>query len=274
MRTRVLLLAAVFAVVVAWPLATPAAPVACAATAGPRAALVVDTGARVVRYCVALDAPSVSGLHLIELASDQHDLSYAFGLGGLAVCRLAGVGPAGDDCFADYPDYWGYWHGDGRGGWSWAPTGAGEASIGNGDVDGWSWGSGDAAASHPAPPPGSFATLCPTASPAVAPAPKTTSAPTPPSTTPAQAPTRTASDLATTTRTSSPGHASSPRHATSTPRPLATPTDAPSAGAVRAAATIPPAGGGSLSLGVVLALALVLVLGVGGWLRVRRRDAP
>ena len=31
------------------------------------------------------------------------------------------------DCFADYPDFWGYWHGDGDGGWTWAGSGAGSA---------------------------------------------------------------------------------------------------------------------------------------------------
>ena len=76
---------------------------ACAGE-GPHAGLVVDTGARVIELCVSLDDAEVSGLHLIELAAQQHGLSYGFGMGGGAVCRLDGVGPAGDDCFAEYPE--------------------------------------------------------------------------------------------------------------------------------------------------------------------------
>jgi hypothetical protein len=108
----------------------------CAAAAGPHAALVVDTGSRSSAYCVSLDAPSVSGIHLIQLAAGQHGLSYGLGFGGQAVCRLLGVGPTGDDCFADYPRYWGYWHGDGHDGWTWSSTGAGSATIHSGDIDG------------------------------------------------------------------------------------------------------------------------------------------
>ena len=93
-----------------------------------------------------------SGLHLIELAHQQHGLAYAFGNGGLAICQLAGVGPGGSDCFAEYPNFWGYWHGSGSGAWTWASTGAGSARIGDGDLDAWVWGSGDTAATHPARP--------------------------------------------------------------------------------------------------------------------------
>ena len=114
---------------------------ACAAATGPHAGLVVVTSGGTSTFCVALDAAEVSGLHLIELAHDQDGLSYSFGFGGQAVCQLGGVGPSGGDCFADYPDFWGYWHGDGSGGWTWASTGAGSARIGDGDLDGWVWGS-------------------------------------------------------------------------------------------------------------------------------------
>src|SRR5262245_16563979 len=131
------------------PAAAGSAP-ACASDDGPHAALVVATGSGTPRaYCVALDAAEVSGLHLIVLAHEQHGLSYAFGNGGQAICQLAGTGPAGGDCFADYPDFWGYWHGAGSSGWSWASTGAGSARIGDGDVDAWGWGSGDTSATHP-----------------------------------------------------------------------------------------------------------------------------
>jgi hypothetical protein len=134
-------------------------PVACAGEGG-SAALVVDTGAAVTTYCVALPEESVSGLELIELAGDQHGLDYSFGFGGEAVCRLEGVGPEGDDCFGEYPEFWGYWHGDGSGGWSWAGTGAGGASIEDGDIDGWSWGSGDNGSNHQAPPETEHGDVC------------------------------------------------------------------------------------------------------------------
>ena len=90
----------------------------------------------------------------------QHGLQYRLGFGGQAVCQLAGVGPTGGDCFADYPDFWGYWHGNGGGGWTWAGSGAASASIGDGDVEGWTWGSGDSGATHPAPPALSIDDVC------------------------------------------------------------------------------------------------------------------
>jgi hypothetical protein len=144
-------------VVLLVPALAPAAAgssVACSAEAAdaPHAALVIGTGGQTLTYCVTLDAPSVTGLRLIQLASAQHGLQYRLGFGGQAVCQLAGVGPTGSDCFADYPDFWGYWHGNGTGGWAWAGSGAASASIGDGDVEGWTWGAGDSGATHPAPP--------------------------------------------------------------------------------------------------------------------------
>src|SRR5919202_4221909 len=98
-RPSLLVAAALLCAAVVVPAARPQP--ACA-TGGPHAALVVDTGSRVLALCVALDAERVSGLHLIELAGSQYGLSYSFGLGGQAVCMLAGVGTPGDDCFARY----------------------------------------------------------------------------------------------------------------------------------------------------------------------------
>ena len=162
------------------PAVTGAAP-ACAAATGPHAALVIDTGTGAHSFCVALDAASVSGIHLIELAGAQDHLAYGFGSGGQAVCRLAGVGPQGDDCFADYPDYWGYWHGDGRGGWTWSSSGAASTQVGDGALDAWVWGSGDSGATHPKPPSLGIDDVCvpATATPA-APPPATRSTPPPP----------------------------------------------------------------------------------------------
>jgi hypothetical protein len=126
----------------------------------PRAVLVVDTGARDLSYCVALDDDTVSGIDLIVLAGRQHGLPYRLGYGGAAVCMLAGVGTSGDDCFEEYPNFWGYWRGNGSGGWAWSGSGAASTSVSDGDVEGWSWGSGDDGDSHPAPPPTSFGDVC------------------------------------------------------------------------------------------------------------------
>ena len=133
--------------------------IACAAPS-PSAALVVDTGSSALRYCVQLDASSVSGLHLIELASSQHGLSYKFGYSGNAVCMLAGVGPTSDDCFEQNPDFWGYWRGDGSRGWTWSGTGGGSTTVGDGDVEGWAWGSGQDDSTHPKPPSTTYTSVC------------------------------------------------------------------------------------------------------------------
>jgi hypothetical protein len=140
--------------------ATLAAP-ACAAE-GPHAVLVVDTeqSGGQYRYCVALPDDRVTGIELIELAHAQHGLSYRLGYGGEAVCMLAGVGTEGDDCFAEYPDFWGYWRGDGSGGWTWSGSGGRSTIVEDGDVEGWSWGSGEDGSSHPQPPPTTFASVC------------------------------------------------------------------------------------------------------------------
>ncbi|MGE5225681.1 MAG: hypothetical protein ACM3OO_02275 [Planctomycetaceae bacterium] len=265
---RAMALVAVLALalaLVAAPAASRTDPV-CAATSGPHAGLVVDTGSRVLEYCVALDAGTVSGLHLIELAHAQYGLSYGFGLGGLAVCRLDGVGPAGDDCFADYPDYWGYWHGNGHGGWTWASTGAGEAKVGDGDLDGWSWGAGDSGTNHPAPPSTTIDAVCPPAA-----ARSTATSP----------PTRASTAAASPTQAAKPTTAASP-----SARPTATRTRRPSSpsptletsaetATARTRAAAPPAtpsSGGGLPTGLLAAVALAGLLGAGGWLRLRSRS--
>ena len=157
MKFRSLVLSAAVAAASLWPVAV--APAACAGEA-PRAALVVDTGESVLNLCVALPDGSVSGIELIKLASSQHGLSYKLGFGGAAVCNLAGVGPTGDDCFEQDPDFWGYWHGDGSGGWTWASTEAGSTTVTDGSVEGWAWGSGTGPGTHPAPPATRFADVC------------------------------------------------------------------------------------------------------------------
>ena len=134
---------------------------ACAST-GSYAALVVDPGEEgdPYRLCVRLPDDSVSGIELIELAGEQHGLSYELGNGGQSVCMLAGVGSSsGDECFGEYPDFWGYWRMSG-GSWQWSGTGAGSTVVEPGDVEGWSWGRGQDGSTHPAPPPTRFEDVC------------------------------------------------------------------------------------------------------------------
>ena len=150
MRIRAVAAGLTLLVAGAWPLA--GSPGTACATEGPRAALVIDDGSALTELCVTLDAPTVSGTHLVELAHAQHGLAYSLGFGGQAVCMLNGVGTTGGDCFADYPDFWGYWHGDGKGGWTWGSSGAATFDVADGDVEGWVYGSGDSGTTH-APPP-------------------------------------------------------------------------------------------------------------------------
>lgn len=165
-RLRALAVSAWVAVAAAVPLVALSPGNACADT-DQRAVLVVDTGSAALRYCVVLNADSVSGIELIQLASAQHGLQYRLGFGGKAVCQMDGVGPDSDDCFADYPDFWGYWRGDGSGGWTWSSIGAASTRVEPGDVEGWSWGSGQDASTHPQPPATTFDDVCP----AIAPSP-------------------------------------------------------------------------------------------------------
>ena len=246
------------------PAFTGAAP-ACAAAIGPHAALVIDTGAGTHSFCVALDAASVSGIHLIELAGAQDHLTYGFGSGGQAVCRLAGVGPQGDDCFADYPDYWGYWRGDGHGGWTWSSSGAASTQVGDGALDAWVWGSGDSGATHTKPPSLGIDDVCvpATATPAASP-PGSRSTPQPPA--PSSAVRSSASPSSAGSSEQSTARPATPSRAvpmTSAPPEHGSPTVA-----AFAAAQGPPGGGGP-GPGLLVALVLGTALAGGGWLRLR-----
>jgi lamin tail-like protein len=127
-----------------FPAAVNAAPV-CAAAPANHAALVVthatQSGTQTKTFCVVLDAQSVSGIHLIELAANQFGLSYVladFGEFGSAVCALDGVGFPADPCFGPFPGpFWGYYVGDGSGGWVSASVGASSRTLTSGDIDGW-----------------------------------------------------------------------------------------------------------------------------------------
>lgn len=245
------------------PAVTGAAP-ACATATGPHAALVIDAGASVRSFCVALDATTVSGIHLIELAGAQDHLSYGFGSGGQAVCRLAGVGPQGDDCFADYPQYWGYWHGDGHGGWTWSSSGAASTRVGDGALDGWVWGSGDSGASHPKPPPTAIDDVCvPLAAPATSPSP---SRATPAAAAPSSearssaAPASTGASDPGTTRSAKPSNEGIGKISARAAPPTAVP---------QAAGPGPPPASAGPGPGLLVALVLGAALAGGGWLRMR-----
>lgn len=140
------------------PIAVP--QTACAA--GSSAALVIETGSATTTYCVDLGGKSsVSGIEFVKLAAEQHGVAYGLGYGGLVVCSLAGVGTVSNDCLLDQkPYFWGYWRGDGSGGWTWSSTGAGSARVVPGGVEGWSWGTGTTGDSHNKPPNTTYASVC------------------------------------------------------------------------------------------------------------------
>lgn len=161
MKLRSLVLATIlFLVPVGGSIPAGSGTSACAATAK-HAAIVVDTGDQELRYCVVLPPGTVTGIDLIELASDQHGLQYRLGYGGQGVCQLAGVGSEGEECFTDSPEFWGYWRGDGSGGWSWSSSGAGSVTVSPGDVQGWSYGTGRDPSTHQTPPSTTYASVCP-----------------------------------------------------------------------------------------------------------------
>jgi LPXTG-motif cell wall-anchored protein len=151
MKLRAWLVGLVLVAGVPAPAAVPLERACAAEAEGPHAALVVDTGAKVLGYCVALPAKGASGLDLIRLAARQHGLSYKFGYGGQAVCMLAGLGSEDEDCFERGEPYWGYWHGTPSGEWTWSSVGARSFTVEEGDVEGWSFGTGTTGSSHPQP---------------------------------------------------------------------------------------------------------------------------
>jgi len=250
---------------------------ACAAavSGAPHAALVVDTGSSVATYCVALGATSISGIQLVQKAGQQFGMSYRLGFGGQAVCMLNGVGgPSGDDCLTGQASYWGYWIGNGSGGWTWSSIGAASATVHDGDVQGWAWGVGIDGTTHPQPPATSIGDVC-TVAPSPSPQPSpgggssgnnggngggTASSPSPsPGTTPSS--------------TATPSSQPPSHHRSPSPRAQVAGSEATIPPAdpaqVAAAGPFPAAKAGGSPVGVLLALGLTAALGVGGWLRVR-----
>ena len=254
------------------------APLACAATAQ-RAALVVDTGAEARSYCVALGADSVSGTDLIRLAHDQYGLDYRLGYGGRAVCRIADVGVDGGDCFAAYPDFWGYWHG-GAGGWTWASGSAADWTVEAGDVDGWQWGPGQDAATHAAPPPTRERDVCPSETPTPDPTPDPShgggggnggGSAAGPSTSPPVTGSPSSDPQPRDHAGDGRGHEATPT-AAPTPAPTPTSTGAPTV-VLAGGQGPPPTGAGGGMAGPLAAAAAVLVLGAAGAFLARRRRA-
>jgi hypothetical protein len=251
---------------------------ACAASlsGAPHAALVVDTGPNVSTYCVALGASSISGIQLVQKAGQQFGLSYRLGFGGQAVCMLNGVGgPSGDDCLTGQTQFWGYWIGNGSGGWNWSSTGAASVGVHNGDVQGWAWGTGIDGSTHPQPPAISLTDVC-----APTPSPKPSHSPgsghggngSGPgaggnATSPSPHPSATAAASASPHATHTPHTHSPPR--THSPHPSAATSTDPTQ--IAAAGPLDRSGTSSSGspIGIILALGFTALLGVGGWLRVR-----
>jgi hypothetical protein len=106
------------------------------------AAVVVDLGNGDVRSaCVRFRQESITGLDLLRAAHMDPVVQTYSGQGG-AVCKLCGVGcSAGSGCLTcQAPRYWQYWRSDGSSGtYTYSQTGAGNASVTDGDVNGWSW---------------------------------------------------------------------------------------------------------------------------------------
>jgi hypothetical protein len=127
---------------------------AAAAQTDQRAALIVQVGQTVRRLCVGLASPAMSGKQLLEGTGLEQRWD------GGALCRLAGTGPPAGDCFASYPLFWGYWIGDGGGGWTWSSAGAASSTVRPGSVQAWVWSTGADESSHRRPPALRFADVC------------------------------------------------------------------------------------------------------------------
>ena len=247
-------------------LAEPGIACAAAVSGGPHAALVVDTGAHATSYCVSLDGASVSGTHLIELASAQYGLSYRLGFGGRAVCMLDGVGATGDDCFGSYPNFWGYFHGAGASGWTWSSGSAADHPVSDGDREAWSWGAGDSATTHGVPPSTTIGDACGTVA---APEPTPPPSPSPPATPPSPSPSGGGGDSNAGGGGQTSEHTKTPEPSSSVSPTAAAPTSA-SPAVVRAAAASPPPSSGPPLAGLA-ALGAVVLLGAGGFATMRRR---
>lgn len=92
------------------------------------------------QVCVPFTEDSLTGYELLErsglVVESVTDPSL-----GRAVCRIQADGCEISNCFCDMPNYWSYWRLTG-GEWGYAPAGADQNLVKDGDVDGWAWGEG------------------------------------------------------------------------------------------------------------------------------------
>lgn len=107
--------------------------------------------------CVFFDEPSITGLDLLNRSGTAYVAEES--AVGSAICKLdaGGCGYPSEDCFCEYPEFWGYWirePGDAE--FAFASTGAADREVRDGAVDGWSWGKDG----KPAPPDVPFADVC------------------------------------------------------------------------------------------------------------------
>lgn len=271
-----------------------AAPGASTWAQGPdQVAIVVQFAAdNVATYCVALDAPQITGLQALQRTG--LDVAYLGGALGAQVCK---IGPVGCDlpgaCFCQCKGqeclYWSYWHlVDGA--WQYAIVGAASYEVTPGSVEGWSWGIGTPNRA-PQPPLISFEEVC--AAPTTAPSPTATPAPThTPSPAPTARPTHTvaatsavaptvsvdatatAVQSAVSTPTQAPATASAASPTPTQPAPTQTPSPLPpqaTEGSPYGRASVPaPAQPVSLNYLFFGAIALVL-LALGAYVLLRRR---
>ncbi len=201
----------------------------------------------------------------------------------------------------DNTHYWSYWHSSGRGGWTYASSGAGSYTPKAGTVEGWSYVNGQSTA--PKPRSYSYAALCghldptpapkttPSSAPASTPAssarptqsaPPQTATPPAPTHVPVAIRTRSNADVAPPPpprrHTSAPAHAPSATatHAREQSHPTRSATKAPTRHADPTTAAPSPVAkstdsSSSAALPAIGALAVVAALGVTAWLVARRR---
>lgn len=108
------------------------------------AAVVIDTGKEVKKFCLAFPEDEISGAEALRRIDAQVQFAN-FGSRGQAVCSLSGTGCPSSNCFCDANRFWAY-HRAGPGGapYSFSRTGASSTAVRNGDVEGWKWGAGEA----------------------------------------------------------------------------------------------------------------------------------
>ncbi len=118
------------------------------------AAIVVDTGKEVKKFCLAFPEDEISGAEALRRIDSQAVFAN-FGSRGQAVCSLCGTGCPSSNCFCDPNKFWAY-HRAGPGGapYAFSRAGASSTAVRNGDVEGWRWGGGEP------PPPATVGEVC------------------------------------------------------------------------------------------------------------------